>query len=64
MIDLLQKISQDHFQNKLSQVFLINNFFHVATSLKQYQLSESSALVAEDIASFDKAEQAAIQKYI
>ena len=43
-------------------MFLINNFFHVATSLEQ--LSESSALVAEDVASFEKAEQVAIQKYI
>jgi hypothetical protein len=62
MIDLLKNISQDHFQNKLSQVFLINNFFHVTSSLKQ--LSESSALVAEDTATFDKVEQVAIQKYI
>lgn len=61
MSELLIKISNDHFQGRASQTFLINNFQYIYSKLK---LLTESTLLSEEIALFENLETEAISKYI
>lgn len=50
MIDLLKKISTEHFQGKVSQTFLINNLFFINSNLKHLQ---ENAFLKDELVQLD-----------
>lgn len=61
MIELLKKISTDHFQGKASHTYLINNFHYMASKFK---LLQENVFLVEELALLEKSETDAIANYI
>jgi hypothetical protein len=61
MAELLKNISQDHFQGRASQTFLVNNFQYMTSKFK---LLPENAFLHEELTLFEKLETDSISKYI